>query len=412
MRRYLWLLVAMTYWVWGVDAKLTIEKDVEQRTRIAVVDASSQTTTNVHRLFVSDLKLSGHFLPRSDYEQGKLDRTVLPSQKSVEYLLKYTYDTSSGAALHVKLVRTADAKELFDKRYAVKHTDKMPFLVHKAVYDINGLLRYPDIGWINRYILYARYVAPRRTIIGVADYTFTYRKSIIRGGLNLFPKWADSRQHAFYYTSLNGSVPTLYKLNIYTGSRSKVASSQGMLVCSDVSRDGSRILLTMAPEGQPDIYEMRVGSGAKRRLTTFSGIDVGAHYAGNDDRIVFVSNRLGYANLFQKRIGDSAVSQAIYHGRKNNACDAHGDTLVYASRESNAAFSDNRFNLYLTSLGSGSTRPLTTTGSNQSPHLSPDGHVVLYLKQTRSESYVGYINLESRRSLLFPLGYRLQSIDW
>jgi TolB protein len=186
-----------------------------------------------------------------------------------------------------------------------------------------------------------------------------------------------------------------------------------MLVCSDVSKDGSKILLTMAPEGHADIYELDLASKSKKRVTKFKGIDVNGRYIDDESKIVFISNRLGYANVFKKSIKSAAASQVVYHGRNNNACDAYGDKIVYSSRESNRAFGDNTFNLYLASSGSSDTRPITTTGSNQFPRFSSDGSVILFLKQRGHSSSIGYINLGSQQSLLFPFNDRkVQSIDW
>jgi len=411
--RYL-LLFLFTLNIWAVDATLTIEKDVEQRARIALEDGSVISDDKVFRLFLSDMKVSGHFLADSEPYRGSFDGPILdPSEKAQEYVLKYTASQEGKARLSVRLLKASDGTQLFKKSYAIPSKAKMPFLVHKAVSDINKVLNYPSIDWINRYVIYARYTTPRHSEIVLADYTFSYEKTIIRGGLNLFPVWADRNQKSFYYTSYRGLVPTLYKLNIYTGARTKIASSEGMMVCSDVSRNGRKLLLTMAPSGQPDIYELDLASGTKTRVTRFNGIDVSGKYVDDESRIVFVSNRLGYANIFKKDIRGSAVSQVVYHGRNNNACDAYKGNIVYTSRESSSAFGHNTFNLYLTSTGSTSTRPLTTTGSNQFPRFSADGSVVLYIKQTGSGSSVGYINLQSQQSLLFPInGRKIQSIDW
>ena len=46
------------------DATLKIEKDVEQRARIALVDGSSTPNSTFFEILVSDLKVSGHFLAR------------------------------------------------------------------------------------------------------------------------------------------------------------------------------------------------------------------------------------------------------------------------------------------------------------------------------------------------------------
>ncbi len=411
--RYL-LLLLLSLHLFAIDATLKIEKDVEQRSRIALVDASAVVNEKFFKILLSDFKISGHFLADSTHHKGDINSDyLLPVLKSKEYVLKYALTQQAGTKLLVRLLKASDGTELFKKSYAIPTTNKAPFLAHKAISDINNVLKYPDIDWINRYVIFSRYTTPKHSEIVLADYTFNYKKVIIKGGLNLFPKWADKDQKSFYYTSYAGLMPSLYKLNIYTGSKEKIASSEGMLVCSDVSKNGSKLLLTMAPDGQADIYELDLASSSKRRVTRFNGIDVNGKYVDDESRIVFVSNRLGYANVFKKSIHSAAISQVVYHGRNNNACDAYGNKIVYSSRESQNSFGKNRFNLYLTSSSGSGTRPLTTTGVNQFPRFSPDGSVILFIKHRSNGSSIGYINLESHQSLLFPLGGRkIQSIDW
>lgn len=412
----LFLLLAsfFTTNIFAVDATLKIEKDVEQRLRVALVDGSSVPNKKVFDILVSDLKISGHFLPDTTHHQGDYaSNFIVPTLKGQEYVIKYVVDQSQGTKFSVRLLKASDGRQIFQKSYGIPDSAKMPFLIHKAVSDMNDMLKYPSISWINRYVVYAVYTGPGRSEIRLADYTFNYKKTIIRGGLNLFPKWADAAQRSLYYTSYQGTLPTLYRLNIYDGSKSAIASSEGMIVCSDVSRDGSKLLLTMAPEGHADIFEFDLATKAKKRVTRFKGIDVSGRYIDDESRIVFISNRLGYANVFKKSINSAATSQVVYHGRNNNACDAHGDKIVYSSRESNNAFGANTFNLYLTSSGSTDTRPITTTGTNQFPRFSADGSVILFLKQSGHRSSIGYINLTSYQSLLFPFQDRkVQSIDW
>ncbi|MBT8343866.1 MAG: Tol-Pal system protein TolB [Sulfurovum sp.] len=417
MRHLFIIALSVTFFtlnLFGVDATLKIEKDVEQRARIALMDGSSEQSSKVFDILLSDLKISGHFLPDTTHHIGELSSNyIIPALKSQEYVLKYAMEQRSGTKLLVRLLKASDGTQMFKKSYAMPTKAKMPFLIHKAISDINNVLKYPSISWINRYVAYAVYTTPGRSEIRLADYTFNYKKTIIKGGLNLFPKWADSRQRSIYYTSYRGTLPTLYKLNIYNGTKTKIASSEGMLVCSDVSKNGSKLLLTMAPEGHADIYELDLGTKAKKRVTNFKGIDVSGRYVDDESRMVFISNRLGYANVFKKSIQGGATSQVVYHGRNNNACDAHGDKIVYSSRESNNAFGDNTFNLYLASTGSSDTRPITTTGANQFPRFSTDGSVILFLKQKGRSTSIGYINLTSQKSLLFPFNDRkVQSIDW
>lgn len=411
--RYL-LLLLLSLNLFAVDASLRIEKDVEHRARIALEDASPSVNEKFFKILLSDLKISGHFLADTAHHRGDLNSNfIAPALKSKEYVLRYALTQGSGTKLMIRLLKASDGRELFKKSYSIPTTSKAPFLAHKAVYDINKVLKYPDISWINRYVVFSRYTTAKQSEIILADYTFNYKKVVIRGGLNLFPKWADAQQKSFYYTSYAGIVPALYKLNIYSGSKQKIISSEGMLVCSDVSKNGSKLLLTMAPQGQADIYEVSSSGGSKKRITSFNGIDVSGKYVDNESAVVFVSNRLGYANIFKKSINGSGVSQVVYHGRNNNAVDTHGSKIVYSSRESQNSFGKNTFNLYLTSSRGSGTRPLTTTGTNQFPRFSTDGSIIQYIKHRGSGSSIGYTNLTSQQSLLFPLGGRkIQSIDW
>ena len=408
------LLILVSLNLYAADATLKIQKDVEARARIALVDASPVVNNKFFKILVSDFKISGHFLTDTTHHIGDVNSDyLLPALKSKEYVLKFALSQQTGTKLIVRLLKASDSTEVFRKRYAIPTRNKMPFLAHKAVSDINNVLKYPDISWINRYVIFSRYTTPKHSEIVLADYTFNYKKVIIKGGLNLFPIWADKEQKSFYYSAYSGLMPVLNKINIYTGVKHKIATSEGMLVCSDVSKDGSKLLLTMAPSGQADIYELHLDTQIKKRVTTFNGIDVNGKYIDDESRIVFVSNRLGYANIFKKSIQSAAVSQVVYHGHNNNAVDAYEDKIVYSSRESKNSFGANTFNLYLTSSTGNDTRPLTTTGSNQFPRFSSDGSVIQFIKHRGRGSSIGYINLKSHQSLLFPLsGRKIQSIDW
>jgi len=396
----------------GFDATLTVEKKVDQRVQVAVVDGSTPAPAakKMHGIFVADLKISGHFRPDETYRSGSYEGSMIdPALRANAYVIVYKFvQEASTNTLLVKLLSAGNSKTIAERRYSVAHRAKYPFLVHKAVTEINALLKYPSIEWINRYVVFARYTGRKQSEILLSDYTFTFVKTIIRGGLNLFPHWGDPAQKTIYYTSYVQSRPTLFRLNIYTGERERVTSSTGMLVCSDVSPDGSKLLLTMAPNGQSDIYQYDVAAAKATRLTTFSGIDVNGVYADGGKSMVFVSNRLGYPNIFKRDFGSGAVTQIVFHGKNNNSVDAYGDTVVFSAREGQGVF-----NLYTAHTDGSNGRPLTSNGVNQFPRFSPDGDTILYIKRSYEGNAVGYLGLKTSQSLLFPLGdHKIQSLDW
>ena len=413
MRYILFFLLTLNlYSDTGFDAVLSIEKDVDSKATVSLVEdtASAGSTANHSKMFnllLTNLKMSGHFNVDQQLRHAPFDDGMLPVElHDREYLLKYSYGTS-GRSLRVKLVRVSDNTVLFQNNYSVNVAARYPFLSHNAIVGVNNALGYDDISWMKRNILFSKYAGSRKSEIWIADYTLSFSSVLVRGGLNLFPKWANANQSAFYYTSYNGSLPTLYRVDMRSGSRQKVVSSQGMLVASDVSQDGSRVLLTMAPNGQPDIYEFNVYSGSKKRLTTFRGIDVNGKYLGDESRIAFVSDRIGGANIYTKSIGSSSVSRAAHHGSNNSSCDASGQNLLYSVREGGAT------NIYLGSVNSSYVRPLTSNGSNQLPRFSIDGKVILYIKQSGRGNSIGYMNLATKQSVLFNMqSGKIQSIDW
>jgi len=394
------------------DAVIKVEKDVDQRATVTVIGANSvepKFKKELNRLFKADFSVSGHFLVK-DSNVSNISYSALPISITTnsEYTLLYNFSKTAngGASLDIKLFKGNPKKQILSKNYSVSRLEKSPFLVHKAVSEINKLAKYPPIDWINRYVVLARYTGAKKTEILLADYTFTYQKVIIKNGFNMFPKWADKEQKVLYYSNYAGDKIKLYKLNIYTGAKSLVTTSTGMLICSDVSDDGSKLLLTMAPDSQPDIYLFSGGNA--KRLTTFSGIDVGGKFADGEQSVVFVSNRLGTPNIFKMPITGGSVTQIVHHGTNNASVDAHNSEVVYSSKEGRKSF-----NIYLTDSSGSQTRPLTSGGINQYPRFSRDGNIVMYIKRTQSGNSIGFMNISANRSELFNMGIsRIQSIDW
>ncbi len=415
----IFLLMMLGLFLYGSDATLEIIKSADNRPNVVMQDASTFGNDLIKqkffRLLVGDFKVSAHFKVDATYRQAGYEDMVDPMLKSSDYLVRYRFREGEGQALFMDMRAYAlpAADIIYERSYRVANRARYPFLIHQALIDFNDFLKMPSVAWMKRYVVFSEYTRPKNADIVVADYTLTYRKTLVSGGLNIFPKWADRQQQGIYYTKVGKRRPVLYHFNIYTGQQRKVATSDGMLVCSDVSRDGRRLLLTMAPDGQPDIYQYDTTSGMKQRLTFYSGIDVSAQYIDGERRIVFVSDRLGYPNIFASKIGSRAVQQLVFHGKNNNACSAHGKYIVYSSRESDNAFSANTFNLYLISTQTDYIRRLTASGVNQFPKFSDDGESVMYIKHYASQSALGIIRLDYNEGFLFPLkGRRIQSIDW
>ncbi len=414
--KVIFLLLMLISFVFANDATIEVIKKADTLPSIAVEDASvSYDDTFRLRFFktlIADLNVLSIFnVDRHHRIANYDDSDVLVENKDMAYVLRYKIFEDDNTALNVQIKLLQKNEEVYVKAYRVSKQEIFMFVSHAIAYDINEFMGEPSVSWMKRKVIFSRIVAPMKSEIVISDYTLSYQHTILKGGFNIFPKWANKAQNAFYYTSLDAK-PTLKYVNIKTGKVKSIISSDGMMVCSDVSSDGKTLLLTMARNGQPDIYSFDTQTKKYKRLTRYRGIDVNGQFMSKN-QIVFISSRLGYPNVFSKRLDTNEVEQMVYYGRSNSACSVHGNYIVYKARESSNAFSQNTFNLHLISTKTDFIRRLTATGVNEFPRFSKDGDAIIFIKNYKAQSAIGIIRLNYNKNYLFPLKYgRVQSMDW
>ncbi len=398
------------------DATIEVIKKVESLPSIAVEDSSSEYDSTFklrfYKSLIADLNVLSIFNVDRHYRHIGYNDLVDVANKDMDYVLKYSLSKGDSDVLFVDIKLLQDGEKVLTKRYKIGRTNIYMFISHAIAYDINKYMGQPSIEWIKRKVIFSRIVAPMKSEIVISDYTLSYQHIAVRGGFNIFPKWANKKQNSFYYTSLDGKKPTLKYVDTRKGVSKSIMSSDGMMICSDVSDDGKRLLLTKAPNGQPDIYLYNIETHQVKRITKYSGIDVNAQFM-DKDKVVFVSNRMGYPNIFSKSINGNDIKQMVYYGRSNAACSVNGDYIVYKSRESSNSFLRNTFNLHLISRKTNFIRRLTAVGVNEFPRFSRDSDAILFIKNYKGQSSIGIIRLNHNKNYLFPLKYgKVQSMDW
>ncbi len=383
------------------DETLYIVNRGQALPKIIIKDLSHLNDTtlqkNFYNLMLNDLKVSSNF------------EVLTSGDEKGNYVLEYTLD-QSGSSLNLNVIVKADGAEKSKRKYMLTKIEQYPFLAHKGIKESVRDLGLAPVEWMDHKILIARANGSGKSQIIMADYTLTYQTVVVSGGLNLFPKWANKEQNAFYYTAYDHTIPTLYRYDLSANKATRIISSTGMLVASDVSQDANKILLTMAPEDQPDIHLYDLRKKTLQKITNYSGIDVGAQFIENDKKIVFVSDRLGYPNVFLQSIGATNAQQIIFHGKNNSSVSTYKNYLVYSSREPEQR---GVFNIYLMSTGSDYIRQLTANGKNIFPRFSSDGGSIVFIKYLGSQTALGVIRVNANKSFHFPLKLgKILSIDW
>ena len=411
----LFLIFAFCASLFANDATMTIVNEGVTLPKIIIQNASnlpnSEFNNKFFRLMVGDLKVGATFEVSDEYFESSYDgdHTTNIVGGGTALIVRYAVSNQgSPMSLKAKVLDANSGKVVYENEFSINSADRYPFLAHMAVSEIVKNLGYSNVDWMRQMIIFARYTGAKKSEILIADYTLTYQKVVVSGGLNIFPKWANSAQTEFYYTYyVNQNSPAIYKYNLTTGSKNKIFAGHGMTIASDVSSDGRKLLITDAPAEQPDIFLYDIASGSKKQITDFPGIDVNGNFVDNDSRVVFVSDRLGYPNIFAKSISGGSVEQLVFQGKNNNSISTNGSNIIYSSRDGNG------FNIYMISTQTNFMRQLTAGGKNTFPRFSQDGGSVIYIKYGGSGSAVGIIRVNENKSFQFPLKIgQIQSLDW
>lgn len=422
MKKILLLILSVCV-LFGADATVEIVKRMEKLPTIALQDATGSGMDNdfkrrFYKILSGDLRVTTHFQVINKYFQSSYEgdfNSNFLSEEKPDLILRYKLEAGDNGAVfaRVKLLNASNGTVRSENSFRISQSARYPFLAHRITVELNDSIGAPSIAWMEKFVIFAKYTTKKASEIVIADYTLSFQRTLVKGGLNIFPKWANQEQDAFYYTSYNGVKPTLFKVDLESGKREKIIESNGMLVASDVSLNGQKLLLTMAPQDQADIYMYDLRTKHLERVTSYKGIDVSGGFVDNDDRVVFVSDRLGYPNIFSKKVGSSSVEQMVYHGRNNNSSSAYKNYIVYSSREQKSEFGPSTFNLYLISTQTDYIRQLTATGKNLFPRFATDGESIIFIKEYGAQSALGIIRLGANKSFHFPLKVgRIQSIDW
>jgi TolB protein len=403
--------------LFATDAVVDIEKSATSQVKMAVESFNDSTIGSseknmIDAMVLKDIMVTDHLKAVSTEAIGSFDIPVDPhkmAEKNAKVLLRYkSYKSLNGFSVESKIFDTS-GKLLLSNKYQVPTFAEYPFAVHKMAVDLNNLVKAPPVDWMQKFVILSKDKGAKRSDIIVSDYTLTYQKTIISGGYNIFPIWGSNDQSVIYYTAYD-SLPTLYRYEIYTGKKTKIISSQGMLVCSDVSKDGTKLLLTMAPGALPDVYLYDTITKQKKNISNFQGIDVNGNFLDHDTKVAFVSDRLGSPTIFAKKIDSPNVEQLVFAG-KNSSFSAKDNFLVYNARENgDGGLMQNIFHL---DTNTRQLTKLTNSGWNTMPKVSQNGDAIMFVKNDHGRTYLGVIRLNSLAVFLFPMNIgRIKSFNW
>jgi TolB protein len=240
-------------------------------------------------------------------------------------------------------------------------------------------------GYFDTRIIYVSETGPKNNRIkklAIMDQDGAKTKYLTLGNeLVLTPRFNPTNQLVTYLSYFR-NLPRVYLLDIETGVQEVVGNFPGMTFAPRFSPDGKKIIMSFAKDGNSDIYTMDLETRVVERITEDTSIDTSPSYSPDGKYICFNSDRSGLQQIYVMKSDGSDVKRITF-GKG-----LYG-TPVWSPRGDLIAFTKVRKGRFyigvMRSDGTGE-RLLTENYYQEAPSWSPNGRVLIFYRETKSNS--------------------------
>ena len=240
-------------------------------------------------------------------------------------------------------------------------------------------------GYFDTRIIYVAEEGPKTKRIkklAIMDQDGANNKFLTLGNeLVLTPRFNPTNQMVTYLSYFK-NLPRVYLLDIETGMQEVVGDFPGMTFAPRFSPDGKKIIMSFAKDGNSDIYTMDLENRIVERITNHPSIDTSPSYSPNGKFITFNSDRSGYQQIYVMKSDGSNVKRISFGNG------LYG-TPVWSPRGDLIAFTKlHKGKFYIGVMRTDGTgeRLLTENYYQEAPSWSPNGRVLIFYRETKSNS--------------------------
>ena len=242
-----------------------------------------------------------------------------------------------------------------------------------------------ETGYFDTRIIYVAESGPkdqRVKKLGIMDQDGYNTKYLTLGNeLVLTPRFNPTSQMVTYM-SYYKNMPTDKHLDLETRNQEVVGNFPGMTFAPRFSPNGKKIIMSFAKDGNSDIYSMDLETREVEKITDHPAIDTSPSYSPDGKYICFNSDRSGLQQIYTMR-SDGTQVKRITFGKG-----IYG-TPVWSPRGDLIAFTKVRKGRFyigvMRSDGTGE-RLLTENYYQEAPSWSPNGRVLIFYRETKSDS--------------------------
>lgn len=151
--------------------------------------------------------------------------------------------------------------------------------------------------------------------------------------VSVAPNWGP-RGKSIVYTSFLKHFPDVYKIDVVSGRRERIAGYPGLNTGASFSPDGRDVTLILSRDGNPELYVKNLASGRLTRITrTPRAVEASPCWSPDGRQIVYVSDKSGRPQIYSISRRGGQPKRLTRRGSENVAPDwGPGGLIAYASR--------------------------------------------------------------------------------
>jgi TolB protein len=376
----------------GSDTQPMIDVEGAQTNPIRIAFsglAQSPAGNELVGIITNDLRNSGLFAPVSSAAAIAGDNGPLPDfqyWKPIAQALVTGTVTDMGGQVRVefRLWDVLTGQQLQGTAYTSPNKRRIAHIIADVIYE----RMLGEKGYFDTRIVYVAATGPRgrqTKRLAIMDQDAANQRMLTDGTwLVLTPRFNPVRDEIAFMSYANNR-PRVYLFDLTSGRQSTLGEFEGMSFAPRFSPDGGACILSVTRGGGSDIFVVDVASRAARRLTSSGSIDTSPCYSPDGSQIVFNSDRGGDEQLYIMSAGGGGAKRISFgHGRYATPVWSPRGDLIAFTRLSGGTFAIG----VMHPDGTGE-RILSESFSVEGPTFAPNGRVLMFWRESRSQDEYG-----------------------